>query len=702
MYFNGESTWPTIEQIPHDKLWQSLTRTFLNHGKVANNTTLLALSRELETSDQVAHIPAESIMKFAWRGVLCLYQRSGFFGIRDIPNWNEWVPDILGNDTYRNKLTSAGIYDAVRVTTKLLHIEMKSDQEWLGILSRWSTYSHTMITAWGKFTFTLEDVSALLHLPMLHNSGESLENPFDKNTLESPPDDAPVSEVLDEHAIYSILLRSVRHGGKPRSFKSWVDQCRDGEDLDFQRHQLACFLLTWLTRYVFPGNPEKGISQALIPLAIRLSGGVQLPLGPLYLGSLYARLDLLHEKMIASIGVYEVMTYLDILFIQMCLWERFPLAAPTCKQCPPNSSDSCFRAWAWYNCKGKTSIFSLIDKENQFEPRPYVRLLGGYGDPSKYPRVVVQFGFDQLVPHKYVANHGFLPCLSSFGISHMESCSRHLPSYNRKGIYSSKWKLFYGECFSSWDEYTKYDPLLQEDWVVEEISTNDPSLKKIQSSTTQEKSQKTQQTKKQHKKKNDVRLTSSSPRAGCGTSATPATPRTSPLIASSVTEVVSGKSGFHDLHVKPMYVAALKDTELKGGKFWESTFLESEIVIAGLLDQLGEFILKAKTPNNLSLGELVAMSKTYDDCVRIKFNLDFMESTRTQLQNVIVGLKFDPEAELVEVDKELAEIDAREKQLKASLCKLERQRNNASAKRLHLASISDSLNAFRQGASFFP
>ncbi|OMO51423.1 hypothetical protein COLO4_37674 [Corchorus olitorius] len=144
-----------------------LTRTFLNHGRAANNHTFLPLSHEPQIADQVGHILADSVMNFGLeKGVM--------------------PPS------------------KVRVTTKLPHIDMKSNQEWLGILSRWSCYSHTMITAWGEFTFTLEDVSVMWHLPMLHNSGENLENPFDKGTVEDTPDDTPGHH--DEQKVHSILL----------------------------------------------------------------------------------------------------------------------------------------------------------------------------------------------------------------------------------------------------------------------------------------------------------------------------------------------------------------------------------------------------------------------------------------------------------------------------------------------------------------
>ena len=57
------------------------------------------------------------------------------------------------------------MFDVVRVTSKLqIHKEKRMDV-WRAILARWSTFSHTMITAWGEFTFTLEDVCVLLEFP---------------------------------------------------------------------------------------------------------------------------------------------------------------------------------------------------------------------------------------------------------------------------------------------------------------------------------------------------------------------------------------------------------------------------------------------------------------------------------------------------------------------------------------------------------
>ena len=51
---------------------------------------------------------------------------------------------------------------------------------------------------------------------------------------------------------------------------------------------VATFLALWLSRYIFDdGSGKKEIRQELIKFAIKLSKGVVLPIGILFLGSLY-------------------------------------------------------------------------------------------------------------------------------------------------------------------------------------------------------------------------------------------------------------------------------------------------------------------------------------------------------------------------------------------------------------------------------
>ncbi|OMO93094.1 hypothetical protein CCACVL1_06638 [Corchorus capsularis] len=926
------------------KSWESLRRAYLKHDKVLDNHIFKVIWAEVNDVNEKAYIPPDSVLKLCFDKGAVPPSKVKFMGTRNIREWNDWVSEILSNEKYEKTLKSAGVLDAVRVTTKLLHIQdLKSDKvdAWCAILSRWSTYSHTMITTWGEFTFTLEDVSALLHLPMVYDSEENLdnvENPFDEDALKK-----------GDRKVLSELGKAIRHGGKPRTITSYVKTCRDESETELQPFQLQCFLLFWLARFVFPGNPEKGISAMLIPLAIHISKGLQLPLGPLYLGSLYTRLDLLHEKIKTSMGAFEVVAFLDLPFIQMCLWERFPLAAPNCNRCPSDSSYQRFRAWAWYDCKikSKVSLLSVLDKPDKFCHRPYTCLLEGYGDPSRYPvdssipsehmrawvftqrlpavievsdkakkfswltkfyspfRVAVQFGYDQVAPHKHVVDskYTFMHCLTSFSAQRLPKSNYLIPSARRLGHYSCGWRFFYEKCFDMWSKYALHDPSLRQSWLAPALPLEDISLRKIQApkppkkkkvgkkvpghkdapSTVAHKGaaigvtspchsdvgiirdpttetttlppkdagaaslpttgitsfpsddagvasprhddidgdgdveivsevrrkvtyvedndsdsrseERERSSDEDHEsegesgsddeneeesrrasdhgesedendgashnssdddhsqdddepeidavalKRDRVRLTSSSPRdgrvrltssspqggsmrltsssprdsrvrptssspgAGCNTSgATPATPRTSPPPASSVDEMSFDQSvaGFHNFPVKAMYVAPLKEAELRGGKFWESTILESEAIIAQFLDQIGEFVLKAQAPSNLSVDDLEAMRKTYDDCGKIGFDLNFMQGAREQIQNVIVGMKGNPEIELAQITEDLKALDAEKKKLNEAWNKVQRQVNRLEAKQNNLAPIRDSLEAFHQGRSFFP
>lgn len=56
--------------------------------------------------------------------------------------------------------------------------------------------------------------------------------------------------------------------------------------------------------------------------------GKNLPLEPLYLGSLYALLDESYENVTPSVGCYDVVTFIDTSFLQIFLWERFSSIVP--------------------------------------------------------------------------------------------------------------------------------------------------------------------------------------------------------------------------------------------------------------------------------------------------------------------------------------------------------------------------------------
>ncbi|EOX92907.1 Uncharacterized protein TCM_001766 [Theobroma cacao] len=113
-------------------------------------------------------IPGPSILKFRFeRGEFPLSATKLGSNSQFVHGWDEWVTKVLKNPSYVKLLSSAGILDAIRITSKLNIRREKRIDVWRAILARWSTFSHTMITAWGEFTFTLEDVCVLLELPCI-------------------------------------------------------------------------------------------------------------------------------------------------------------------------------------------------------------------------------------------------------------------------------------------------------------------------------------------------------------------------------------------------------------------------------------------------------------------------------------------------------------------------------------------------------
>lgn len=54
---------------------------------------------------------------------------------------------------------------------------------------------------------------------------------------------------------------------------------------------VEAFLAYWLSWYFLPSEPEDGLNQHVFPLAIIIAKGIKFALDPLFLGSLYVRLD---------------------------------------------------------------------------------------------------------------------------------------------------------------------------------------------------------------------------------------------------------------------------------------------------------------------------------------------------------------------------------------------------------------------------
>ncbi|QHO00209.1 uncharacterized protein DS421_13g404540 [Arachis hypogaea] len=102
-------------------------------------------------------------------------------------------------------------------------------------------------------------------------------------------------------------------------------------------------------------------------LTCLIARGERLPLAPMYLGSLYTRLDQFSQQLKIAHGRFPVLSFIDEMFLQLFLFERFSLFAPTRKPLTilPDKKASP-RAWVWGSAHPSKSLEDVIDLEENF------------------------------------------------------------------------------------------------------------------------------------------------------------------------------------------------------------------------------------------------------------------------------------------------------------------------------------------------
>ncbi|KAG5528472.1 hypothetical protein RHGRI_029232 [Rhododendron griersonianum] len=216
-------------------------------------------------------------------------------------------------------------------------LKTKSQQGVRVLLLVWNDPTSWNIMGYQQIGPTLEDVGYLLRLPMLGK--------VDPSSGRLSP---------SQQSVVDALRKSVRrekgqgggkkgHGGVKNTFTEWarywykdLGASRAGEEAPVvidgpglkEPAHLAAFLAYWLTWYIFPGPPKDGVDTALFELAAILASGESVPLAPLFLGTLFKRLDMLHDAARRSCGRYDLPIYVAANFLHMFLFERFPKVAP--------------------------------------------------------------------------------------------------------------------------------------------------------------------------------------------------------------------------------------------------------------------------------------------------------------------------------------------------------------------------------------
>ncbi|MED6137610.1 hypothetical protein PIB30_066533 [Stylosanthes scabra] len=120
---------------------------------------------------------------------------------------------------------------------------------------------------------------------------------------------------------------------------------------------------------------------------------MRLPLAPLYLGGLYARLDHFSKHLRIAHGRIPVLAYIDEIFLQLFLFEHFPWFAPM-RKLPTILPDkkASLPAWSWGSAYPSRCLEEVIDLEQISASAP---IQGSYDfwllctSPTSLPGLIV-------------------------------------------------------------------------------------------------------------------------------------------------------------------------------------------------------------------------------------------------------------------------------------------------------------------------
>ena len=139
------------------------------------------------------------------------------------------------------------------------------------LVRRWCTTTHTFFLSCGEITVTLEDVANQLLLPILGD--------VDLGALELSPKEEAVEAELKKRMSGNVKLS---YWVSSSSKISVATRC-------------AAFITFWLCKFIFGSHLHYVVKPLYFLLAIKISAGVSMPLGPMFLGHLYIQLDILRS-----------------------------------------------------------------------------------------------------------------------------------------------------------------------------------------------------------------------------------------------------------------------------------------------------------------------------------------------------------------------------------------------------------------------
>ncbi|KAL4275586.1 hypothetical protein AHAS_Ahas20G0122000 [Arachis hypogaea] len=271
--------------------------------------------------------------------------------------WQKWVFTVLFEEggSFVRRLESAGVAEAIRTSAGLGVQRNGSDMSLLW--QRWCSQTHTFLTSWGlSKSRQAKKFSSKDEHPKTRRSSRGKEMISDKQDSKKKKITVKYSYSNWSRYFFGDFLNG-----------EFVPAPVVSSDL-----RGAAFVAYWLSKYVFFGPADECMSHGVFLLACLITRGERLSLAPMYLGSLYTRLDQFFQQLKIAHGRFPVLSFIDEMFLQLFLFERFSLFAPTRK--PPTilpDKKASPRAWDgvydfWLLCTSPTPLPGLIVMDRDF------------------------------------------------------------------------------------------------------------------------------------------------------------------------------------------------------------------------------------------------------------------------------------------------------------------------------------------------
>ncbi|KAM7250216.1 hypothetical protein ACFE04_022099 [Oxalis oulophora] len=285
-----------------------------------------------------------------------LYAKVKFKGRHSSPEekWKTWVLSL--HSKHHLTWKQAGIEKPILSS---LHKIVKQNDVILKVADRWCPDTNTFIFPCGESTLTLEDMLVLGGFSVLGHSVSTA------RIL----DDDDVLLMIRENALIKALKTLIRTSGKRYCGNyTWMEHFMGtGKELEHE-----AFLVFWLLRFVFP---KDAIRRDIFPIAIRLSKGHRLALGPAVLASIYRDLRQLKHYILSNKNGFRsnskpLYLWAPLQLVQLWVWERFPTLSP--KPCSIKPSEPRVARWVFiHKLKVKQAGLSINNVGGEFSWRPY-------------------------------------------------------------------------------------------------------------------------------------------------------------------------------------------------------------------------------------------------------------------------------------------------------------------------------------------